>query len=160
MRRRLVGEILNLAKEPIQMSTGTAEVYDVIVKLVEDKITSSTTIITKSVWSNIKALFGPKKGTNETDLDDELRLLYQMIYEFYTIERKSHVPDLVNDEEGSSIMLKTDTVPSPMPLESPKEVQINPNTSTLQEGSLAKLAEKELSAKDMDEIEKAFVAYR
>ena len=71
MRRRL--EIQNLAKEPIQMSTGTAEVHDVIVKLVEDK---TTKIITKSMWSNIKALFGPKKGTNETDLDEELRLLY------------------------------------------------------------------------------------
>ena len=160
MRRRLVGEIQNLAKEPIQMSTGTAEVYDVIVKLVEDKITSSTTIITKCVWSNVKALFGQKKGTNETDLDEELRLLYQMIYEFYTIERKSHVPDLVKDEEASSVMLKTDTVPSPIPLESPKEVQVNPNTSSFQEVSLVKLAEKELSAKEMDEIEKAFVAYR
>ena len=158
MRRRLVGEIQNLAKEPIQMSTGTVEVHDVIVKLVEDKITSSTTIITKSVWSNIKALFG--QGTNETDLDEELRLLYQMIYEFYTIKMKSHVPDLVNDEGQISITLKTDTVPSSIPLEPLKEVQINPNTATLQEVSLVKLAGKELSAKEVDEIERAFVAYR
>ena len=38
MRRCLVGEIQNLAKEAVQASTGTAEHYDVIVKLVEDKI--------------------------------------------------------------------------------------------------------------------------
>ena len=36
MRRRLVGEIQNLAKKPVQASTGTAEMYDVIVKVVED----------------------------------------------------------------------------------------------------------------------------
>ena len=35
MRRRLVGEILNLTNEPVQASTGTAEVHDVIVKQVE-----------------------------------------------------------------------------------------------------------------------------
>ena len=45
MRRRLVGEIQNLSNEPVQVSTGTAEAYDVIVKLVEDKITTSTTVI-------------------------------------------------------------------------------------------------------------------
>jgi len=161
MRRRLVGEIQNLAMEPIQRSTGTAEVYDVIVKLFEDKLTTSTTIITNSVWSTIKALFGKTKGTNATDLDEELRLLYQMIYEFYTTEKKSHVPDLVNDGEGkSSIMVKTDAIPSPILHESPKEVQTNHNTSTLQEVSSVKLAGKELSVKEVDEIEKAFVAFR
>ena len=160
MRRRLVGEIQNLAKEPIQVSTGTAEAYDVIVKLVEDKITSSTTVITKSLWSTTKALFGKKKGTNETDLNEELRLLYQMIYKSHTVERKSHVPDLVNDEEGqSSSVVKTDTAPNPILLESPKEVQISPDTATLQEVSLVKLAGKELSATKVDEIEKAFVAF-
>ena len=65
MRRQLVGEIQNLAKEAVQASTGTAEHYDVIVKLVEekitDKITASTTVITKSKWSTVKALFGKEK---------------------------------------------------------------------------------------------------
>ena len=55
MRRRLIGEILNLANEPVQASTGVAEHYDVIVKLFEDKTTTSTTVITKSEWSNVKA---------------------------------------------------------------------------------------------------------
>ena len=42
MRRRLVGEIENLANEFVQASTGMAEHYDVIVKLVEDKTTMSS----------------------------------------------------------------------------------------------------------------------
>ena len=65
MRHRLVGEIQNLVKEPVQTSTGTSEHHDVIVKLVEekisDKITASTTVITKSKWSAVKALFGKEK---------------------------------------------------------------------------------------------------
>ena len=73
---------------------------------------------------------------------------------------KTHVPDLVKDEEGSSIMVKTDTVPSPILLEFPKEVQVNPNSSTLQKVSAVKLAGEELSDKEVDEIEKAFVAFR
>ena len=78
MRRRLVGEIQNLAKEPVQASTGTAECYDVIVKVVEDKTITSTAVITKSKWSSVKSLFGEEKSTHE--LDEELRLLYQFIY--------------------------------------------------------------------------------
>ena len=113
MRRRLVGEIQNLAnlKEPVQASTGTAEVYDAIVQVVEDKTTTcaaamfkmvedttttSTTVVSKSEWSTVKALFDKEKSTHETDLDDELRLLYQFIYEATpATESKSHVPDLV-----------------------------------------------------------------
>ena len=58
MRRRLVGEIQNLAKERvqeiqnltkehIQASTGTAEVHEVVVKINpgEDKTTTSTGVI-------------------------------------------------------------------------------------------------------------------
>ena len=75
MRRRLVGEIQNLAKEPIQASTGTAECYDVIVK--EDKINTSTAVITESTWSSIKVLCGKEKNTRV--LDEELRLLYRLV---------------------------------------------------------------------------------
>ena len=75
---------MNLTKEPFQTSTGTAEGYDVIIKLVEDKISdkisTSTTVITKSKWSNVKTLFGKEKNIHETELDEELRLLYQFIY--------------------------------------------------------------------------------
>ena len=182
MRRRLVGEIENLAKlkepvqastdtaevcdvkEPVQASTGTAEVCDVIIK-VEDKITTSRAIVTKSVWSTVKSLFGKEKSTSGTDLDEELHLLYQIIYGVsHAIEKKSF-SDLVSDEEaqdevteGQSLaMMEIDTVPNPILGESPREVKINPNTFILQEVSLGRYG---LSAKEMDEIEKAFVAFK
>ena len=80
LRRRLVGEIQNLAEEPVQVSTGTAERYDVIVKGVKDKTTFSTTVIMRSEWSSVKALFGKEKSPCVTDLDDELRLLPVTFY--------------------------------------------------------------------------------
>ena len=91
MRRRLVGEIQNLAKEHIQASTGTAERFDVIVKVVEEKITTSTTVVTKSLWSTVKALFGKEKGSYGAPLDEELLLLYQFIYG--VVERRIPVSD-------------------------------------------------------------------
>ena len=100
LRRRLVGEILNLSNEPVQASTGTAEAYDVIVKLVEDKITSSTTVVTKSKWSTVKALLGNERSTHGTDLDEELRILYGIIYGvILTSEKSSHIPNPVNNLE-------------------------------------------------------------
>ena len=166
MRRHLVGEILNLAKEPIQASTGTAEAYDVIVKLVEDKITTSTTVITKSKWSTVKALLGKEKGPHETDLDEELRILYQIINGVVlTIKKTSHVSDPANQKEAqdeasegeSSAGMKTDTV---VLVKSPKTLKINPNTSILQKVLTAGQPGYGLSAKEMEEIEKAFVAFR
>ena len=100
MRRRLVGEILNLSNEPVQASTGTAEAYNVIVKLVEDKITSSTTVVTKSKWSTVKALLGKENSAHETDLDEELRILYEIIYRvILTSKKSSHIPNQVNNLE-------------------------------------------------------------
>ena len=98
MRRRLVGEIQNLANEPVQASTGTAEVHEVIVK----KVTISTAVVketrtettTEYKWSSVKVLCGEEKCNHETDLDEELEILYQFICG--TIEKKLPVPD----EEG------------------------------------------------------------
>ena len=168
MRRRLVGEILNLAKEPVQASTGTAEAYDVIVKLVEDKIATSTTVITKSKWSTVKALLGKVKGPHETDLDEELRILYRIINGFFfAIKNRSHVSDPANPKEAqdeasegvSPAGMKTDTISHPMLVKSPKAL-INPDTSILQEVLAAGEPGYGLSAKEMEEIEKAFVAFR
>ena len=164
MRRRLVGEILNLAKEPVQASTGTAEAYDVIVKLVEDKITTSTTVVTKSKWSTVKAFFGKEKCPHETDLDEELRILYRIINVF----AMSHVSDTANQKEAqdeaskgeSPAMMKSDTVSHPMLVKSPKALKINTDTSILQEVLAAGEPRYGLSAKEMEEIEKAFVAFR
>jgi len=165
MRRRLVGEIQNLAKEPVQTSTGTAEVYDVIVKLVEDKITTSTTVITKSEWSTVKALFGQEKNKYETNLDEELRLLYQFIYGVVAmkspvlpvIEEETQRPSLPEsveeqalDEGKKDYVAAKDTVPSPIPLKAVKSRQI----------SFVGVPECKMSAKEIEEIETASIAFR
>ena len=172
MRRRLVGEIQNLAKEPVQASTGTAEVYDVIVKVVEDKITTSTTVITKSKWSTVKALFGKEKSTHETDLDEELQLLYQFIYKaapmienrspvLPVIEEETQRPSLPESVEEEALDEGTDTakdtVPSPIP---PKAVKISRNISLLRQISFVGEPGYEMSAKEIEDIETAFVAFR
>ena len=182
MRRRLIGEIQNLSNEPFQASTGTTEMYDVIVKLVEDKTTTSTTVITKSKWSTVKALHGKEKCSHETDLDEELWILYQIINGVVlTIQKISHVSDAfdeketqdeatshvpipVNDkkaqDEATKVKgptnVKMDSVPSANP---PKAVKINPNAFIQEVASDGKPMFR-LSAKEMEEIEKAFVAFK
>ena len=139
MRRRLVGEIQNLAKEAVQASTGTAEHYDVIVKLVEEKITDKistlTTVITKSKWSTVKALFGKEKSSHKTDLDEEMRFLYQYIYRVAS-QTESRSP--VTKQQSPTIQAVS-------------TVESNPNTS--------EVPGYELDAKEMEEIEKAFEAF-
>ena len=158
MRRRLVGEIVNLAKEPIQASTGTAEVYDVIVKVVEDKITSSTTVITKSKWSSVKALFGKEKGNHETELDEELRLLYQFIYGSSPIEKKSPISPVNTHPNPKS--------PNEMPLNekpsskdrfpTPSSPIADPNVCSSQEVSSLMYG---LNDREIEEIEQAFKVF-
>ena len=168
MRRRLVGEILNLAKEPIQASTGIADAYDVIVKLVEDKTTTSTTVITTSKWSNIKCLLGEEKSTHETDLDEELQILYQFINGFILTKKSCHDPDPVDEKEvqgettkgQSPARVVTDTIPSASASLAKLPEVVNPNTLILQEVASDDEPRNELSAKEMEEIEKAFEAYR
>ena len=152
MRRRLVGEIQNLAKEPVQPSTGTAETYDVIVKPVEDRTTTSTAVITKSKWSTVKSLLGKEKGTHETDLDEELQILYQIINGVVlTTEKRSNVSGPVDEKETHSkaTKVKTDTIPShnlKMPI-------------LQQASSVIEHQGNALSTKEMEDIEKAFVAF-
>ena len=175
MRRRLVGEIVNLKNEPVQASTGTAEHYDVIVKLFDDKTTYSTTVITKSEWSSVKALFGKEKSMHETDLDDELRLLYQFIYTVVSPtennssvspinkpsnENRPPVPNPVIEKKAQDeFTLKqspaTDTLPNVVPVE-PLEAGSNAPISTVKVSSVR---EHVLNAKPLEEIEKAFKAF-
>ena len=167
MRRRLVGEILNLAKEPIQASTGIAEAYDVIVKLVKDKTTTSTTAITTSKWSNIKGLLGKEKSTHETDLDEELRILYQFINGFVLTKSSCHVPDPIDEKEVQDEITKgqsparvvTDTIPSANASLAKSPEVVNPNTVIPQEVSSDDEPRNGLSTKEMEEIEIAFEAY-
>ena len=176
MRRRLVGEIQNLAKEPVQTSTGTSKHYDVIVML-PDKISTSTTVITKSSWSTVKALFSKKKSIHETDLDEELRLLYRFIYEVAPpIVERSPVPDLFIEEKPQNeatkapspavqVKMKTDAQ-SPILIKPPKPVEIscdadnlNPDVSVLHKVSSDRGPGYGLDAKEMEEIEMAFEAF-
>ena len=183
MRRRLVGEILNLANEPPQASTGTAECYDAIVKLVEDKMTASTAVITKSghrsEWSSVNVFFGKDKSTHETDINEELQLLYRFIYEIvFPNENKppaspinrlelnkngSPVPNLVFEEKAQDELAqdevtvrqnrdRVETVPS-------LARDAVPLGSTLDKSHEADSIFYELRAKQMEEIEKAFEAF-
>ena len=171
MRRRLVGEILNLSNEPVQASTGTAEAYDVIVKLVEDKITTSTTVVTKSKWSTVQAVLGKEKCPHETDLDEELRILYQIINGVVlTTKERSPVPDPVDVKETQDkaakeqhpARVKKDTILSPIIrlFKSSKAVKVNPKSSVLPEDSSVEDTGYGLSIKELEEIEKAFAAFR
>ena len=162
LRRRLVGEIMNLAKEPFQTSTGTAEGYDVIIKLVEDKITTSTTVITKSKWSNVKALFGKEKSINETELDEELRLLYQFIYGVVVkSEKSSPVPDMVITEtaQGEATREPSPAVQANVVESNVNTEKNNPTVSSSQNVSSDVKAGYGLGAKEIEEIEKAFEAF-
>ena len=156
MRRRLVREIKNLTNEPIQASTGTAEVYDVIVKPVEDKTTTSKSLITKSEWSNVKALFGKEKGSHETDLDEELQLLCQFIYEVVFLTENKSPPSPVNRPESKKSR-------SPVPTEKEDKVtQQSPTrekTDTASDRSYkadpnASISTPQVSQKQMEEVEK------
>ena len=86
-RRRLVGEILNLKNEenPLSISTGTAESSNVIVQLVDEQLKSTTALLRHDVkgthtvnWTSVKSL---NISGSETDLEDELLLLYKFIHE-------------------------------------------------------------------------------
>ena len=174
MRRRLVGEIQNLVKEPVQTSTGTSEHHNVIVKLVEekisDKITASTTVITKSKWSAVKALFSKEKSIHETELDEELRLLYHFIYEVaHPIVERSPVPEEKAQNEAfkepSPVKMKTD-VESPILIKQPETVglscdadNVNSDVSVLHKVSSDRGPGYGLDAKETEEIEKAFEAF-
>ena len=159
-RRRLVGEIQNLAKEPAQASTGTAENYDVIVKVNEDRTTASTSIIKRSKWSTVKAFVGNGKNTHETDVDEELRLLYKTIYEVGL----SQVHDPVDGKEAQddttkgqgSTMMQTDTTSSPILVQSPKAAIKCSNTAVLSDREPG----YGVSEEEMKQIEKAFVAFK
>ena len=183
MRRRLIGEIQNLANEPLQASTGTAKCYDAIVKetvqgdtepydsivKVEDRTTNSLAFITKSEWSNVKTLFGKEKNVHETDLDEELQLLYQFIYAFPVVSQtenknstspinRSESSDSRSPEEEAqdevtkqgSANVKTDTVSSPVP----SKPGSNTSISTARKVSSVREHDQQ-----MTEIETAFKAF-
>ena len=77
LRRRLIGEIINLIDQAtVQPSTGAVDAHNVVVKLAEEKMTSSAAVISETTWRAVG-----KGGAENTDLDEELHLLYQFISE-------------------------------------------------------------------------------
>ena len=156
MRRRLAGEIQNLAEEHLQASTGTAECFDVIVKVVDEKITTSTSVVTKSLWSTVKALFGKKKGSYGTPLDEELLLLYEFIYGVVESRNPISDPAIPHDEATKGQSLKTDTVPSPALVKPSKTIRSNLGGSLFQE--LPSVEKPGYGLSD-NEVEKVFEAF-
>ena len=77
LRRRLIGEIINLIDQAtVQPSTGAVDAHNVVVKLADEKMTSSAAVISETTWRAVG-----KDGAENTDLDEELHLLYQFISE-------------------------------------------------------------------------------
>ena len=77
LRRRLIGEIINLIDQAaVQPSTGVADAHNVVVKLADERMTSSAAVISETTWRAVG-----KGGADDTDLDEELHLLYQFISE-------------------------------------------------------------------------------
>ena len=77
LRRRLIGEIINLIDQAtVQLSTGAVDAHNVVVKLADEKMTSSAAVISETTWRAVG-----KGGAENTDLDEELYLLYQFISE-------------------------------------------------------------------------------
>ena len=75
LRRRLIGDIINLTDQAtVQPSTGAVDAHNVVVKLAEEKMTSSAAVISETTWRAVG-----KGGAENTDLDEELHLLYQFI---------------------------------------------------------------------------------
>ena len=166
MRRRLVGEIQNLAgTAEVQASTGIAKVHEVIVK----KVTTSRAIIKKSTkstteykWSSVNVLCGKEKSNQETDLDEELQILYQFICGI--VEKGSPVPNEEGPQEYTTKRPSPATVESPIQGDLPQETDLPQKTdnqvaSDSQEVSSVGKQGDGLNSKQMEEIEKAFEAF-
>ena len=155
MRRRLIGEIQNLTNEPVQASTGTAECYDVIVKVVEDKTTTSTAVITKSEWSSVKSLFGEEKSSHE--LDEELRLLYHFIYG----EKEKKSKKRSEERSESRLEWRSSVSNSDTPQNKPtKDTHIVPNLKLPEANPIAREDEKSGYGLKSEEIAKVFEAIK
>ena len=141
MRRRLVGEILNLTGKSVQPSTGIADIHDVIV--------TSTAVITECNWSSVKVLFDKEKSTHEKVLDKELQILYQFIHGTVPlIERRSPVP---NEQEPQDHFTKEQS--------SARIDEESPTLGDPQDVSSAGELGKKLSTEEMEEIDKVYDAF-
>ena len=167
LRRRLIGDIINLIDQAILPSTGTVDAHNVVVKLADEKMTSSAAVISETTWRAVG-----KGGAENTDLDEELHLLYQFISEgsvgltsTAVDEPKPSASDSVQEVQESINTADTDNDKGP--LKSNKLLENVPKPSketvtanaTATEGQTMMVSHHTVSDSEMKEIESAFEAF-
>ena len=169
LRRRLIGEIINLIDQATdQPSTGAVDAHNVVVKLAEEKMTSSAAVISETTWRAVG-----KGGADDTDLDEELHLLYQFISEgsvglpnVDTAEPRPSASESVQEVQESINTADTDNDKGP--LKSNKLLENMPKPSqeaiianaTVTEVQSMMVSHQTLSEFEMKEIECAFEAFK
>ena len=167
LRRRLIGDIINLSDQAILPSTGTVDTHNVIVKLAEEKMTSSAAVISETTWRAVG-----KDGADDTDLDKELHLLYQFISEGSVCrvstdvdeprpsasESVQEVQESINtaDTDNDKGPLKSNKLLENMPKSSQEAVTAN---ATVTEVQSMMVSHHTVSDSEMKEIESAFEAF-
>ena len=168
LRRRLIGEIINLIDQAtVQPSTGAVDAHNVVVKLADEKMTSSAAVIAETTWRAVG-----KGGADDTDLDEELHLLYQFISEgsvglpnVDTAEPRPLASESVQEVQESINTAETDNDKGPfksnkllenMPKPSQEAIIAN---ATVTEVQSMMVSHQTLSEFEMKEIESAFEAF-
>ena len=167
LRRRLIGDIINLIDQAILPSTGTVDAHNVIVKLADEKMTSSAAVISETTWRAVG-----KGGADDTDLDEELHLLYQFISEGSVgrvstdvdeprpsaSESVQEVQESINtaDTDNDKDPFKSNKLLENMPKPSQEAVTAN---ATVTEGQSMMVSHHTVSDSEMKEIESAFEAF-
>ena len=166
LRRRLIGDIINLIDQAILPSTGTVDTHNVVVKLADEKMTISAAVISET-WRAVG-----KGGAENTDLDEELHLLYQFISEGSVgltstdvdeprpsaSESVQEVQESINtaDTDNDKGPLKSNKLLENMPKPSKETVTAN---ATATEGQTMMVNHHTVSDSEMKEIESAFEAF-
>ena len=169
LRRRLIGEIINLIDQAtVQPSTGAVDAHNVVVKLADEKMTSSAAVISETTWRAVG-----KGGAENTDLDEELHLLYRFISKgsvgitstdvdeprpsasesvLQEVQESINTADTDNDKGP----LKSNKLLENMPKPSKEAVTAN---ATVTEGQTMMVNHHTVSDSEMKEIEGAFEAF-
>ena len=180
LRRRLIGEIINLIDQATdQPSTGAVDAHNVVVKLAEEKMTSSIVKLTEEKMTSSAAVISEttwravgKGGADDTDLDEELHLLYQFISEVIvgfpnvdTAEPRPSASESVQEIQESINTANSDNDKGPfksnkllenMPKPSQESTIAN---ATVTEVQSMMVSHQTLSEFETKEIESAFEAF-
>ena len=168
LRRRLIGDIINLIDQAILPSTGAVDAHNVIVKLADEKMTSSAAVISETTWRAVG-----KGGAENTDLDEELHLLYQFISEGSVGRvstdvdepRPSASESELQEVQESINTANTDNDKGPIKsnellgnMSKPPQETVTAN-ATVTEVQSATVSHHTVSDSEMKEIESAFEAF-